>query len=64
LNERHQASGIRHQGGENEAGVPLAKARFYGEAQLTPEMPAAVATGQENLKPETCSLKPSAKADN
>jgi hypothetical protein len=63
LKRRHQASGIRHQGCGNETGVALAKARFYGETPLAPVMPAAVATGQENLKPETCSLMPAAKAD-
>jgi len=64
---RHQVSGIRHQGSGNETSVALADTKSTGEAPLSNPSPFAapvgVANGQENLKPETCSLKPSAKAD-
>jgi hypothetical protein len=67
LNNRFQASGYRHQGSGDETICERVEARSNGEAQplypVVPEAPTAVANGPEYLKPETCSLKPPAKAD-
>ena len=58
---RHQVSGIRHQGSGNETSVALADTKSTGEAPLSNPSafaaPVGVANGQENLKPETCSLQ-------
>jgi hypothetical protein len=65
LISRHQASGYRPQGSGDETGIALARARSNGETPPPdPVVSAAtVANGRETLKPETCSLKPSAKAE-
>ena len=62
---RHQATGIRHQGSGNETGIALARARSNGEAPPPDPVVSAVtvANGRETLKPDACSLKPSAKAE-
>jgi hypothetical protein len=62
---RFQVSGYGPQGSGNETGIALAEARSNGEAQPPDPVASAatVANGRENLKPETCSLKPSARAD-
>ena len=67
MKERLQASGFRHQGYGDETGVALADTKSHGEAPLPDRVvlatPAAVATGPRDLKPDACSLMPSAKAD-
>jgi hypothetical protein len=66
LKRRLQASGYRHQGSGYETRVALADTKSDGEALspylMVPEAPTPVANGPENLKSETCSLMPPAKA--